>query len=154
MPPRLSVRRPLATPLIPAQGDAETEVRRQLVEQIIDANPFEVPDGMVAQYLERLLPAREGSNPERVAEARQGMVPAAQRAIKRMLVIERVAELESLHATPSEVEARLDDLAQRYGRPAGEVRKQLQKNGQLAALEDEITEEKVFSYLKSLSTVE
>jgi trigger factor len=137
-----------------AEQDAETEVRRQLVEQIIDANAFEVPDGMVAQYLERLLPAREGSNPERVAEARQGMVPAAQRAIKRMLVIERVAELESLQATPSEIEARLEDLAQRYGRPAGEVRKQLQKNGQLAALEDEVTEEKVFTYLKSLSSVE
>ena len=96
-----------------AEQDAETEVRRQLVEQIIDANPFEVPDGMVTQYLERLLPAREGSNPERVAEARQGMVPGAQRALRRRLVIERVAELESLQATPSEIEARLEDLAQR-----------------------------------------
>jgi trigger factor len=82
------------------------------------------------------------------------MAPAAQRAIKRMLVIERVAELESLQATPSEIDARLEDLSQRYDRPAGEVRKQLQKNGQLSALEDEITEEKVFTYLKSLSTVE
>ncbi len=137
-----------------AEQDAETEVRRQLVERILEANAFEVPDAMVDQYLQRLLPAREGANAERVAEARQGMRPGAVQAIKRMLVIERVAELEGLQATPSEVEARLNDMAARYDRPVGEVRKQLQKNKQLDALEDEITEEKVFTYLKSLSTVE
>ncbi len=137
-----------------AEKDAESEVRRQLMDDILDANPFEVPDSMVAQYLERLLPAREGSNPERLAEARQGMAPAAERAIKRMLVIERVAEMESLQPAPSEVEARLEELAKRYGQSVNEVRKQLQKNGQLSALEDEIAEEKVFGYLKSLSTVE
>ncbi len=137
-----------------AEKDAEGEVRRQLMDNILDANPFEVPDSMVGQYLERLLPAREGSNPERIAEARQGMAPAAERAIRRMLVIERVAEMEGLQTTPAEIEARLEDLATRYGRPVNEVRKQLQKNGQLGALEDEIAEEKVFGYLKSLSTVE
>ena len=81
------------------------------------------------------------------------MRPAAEQAIKRMLLIERVAELEGLQTTPSEVEARLEEMAARYGQPVGEVRKQLQKNRQLSALEDEITEEKVFTYLKSLSTV-
>jgi len=136
-----------------AEQDAENEVRRQLVERVLEANTFEVPDAMVDQYLERLLPAREGANAERVAEARQGMRPAAEQAIKRMLLIERVAELEGLQTTPSEVEARLEELAARYGQPVGEVRKQLQKNRQLNALEDEITEEKVFTYLKSLSTV-
>ncbi len=137
-----------------AEQETETEVRRQIVEHIIEANPFDVPDAMVDQYLQRLLPAREGANAERIQEARQGMRPAAVQAIKRMLVIERVAELEGLQATPSEVEARLEQMAERYDRPVGEVRKQLQKNNQLGALEDEVTEEKVFSYLKSLSTVE
>jgi trigger factor len=136
-----------------AGQESESEVRRRLVEQIVEANPFEVPDAMVDQYLERLMPTREGSNPERIAEARQAMRPAAEQAIKRMLVIERVAELESLQATPSEMDARLDEVAARYGQPVGEVRKQMQKAGQLHALEDEITEEKVFAYLKSLSTV-
>lgn len=137
-----------------AEQDVETEVRRQLIEHILEANAFEVPDAMVDQYLQRLLPAREGANAERVAEARQGMRPAAEQAIRRMLVVERVAELEGLQATPSELEARLEQMAARYDRPVGEVRKQLQKNNQLGALEDELTEEKVFTYLKSLSTVE
>lgn len=137
-----------------AEQDVETEVRRQLIERILEANAFEVPDAMVDQYLQRLLPAREGANAERVAEVRQGMRPGAVQAIKRMLVIERVAELEGLQATPSEVEARLEEMAARNDLPVGEVRKQLQKNNQLGALEDEITEERVFTYLKSLSTVE
>ena len=69
------------------------------------------------------------------------------------MVIERVAELEGLHATSAEVDARVEEIATRQGRPVGEVWAQLQKTGQLTRLEEEITEDKVFEYLKSQSTI-
>jgi hypothetical protein len=40
------------------------------------------------------------------------------------------------------------------GRSPAEVRSQLQKSGRLHELEEEITEDRVFDYLKSLSTLE
>jgi hypothetical protein len=40
------------------------------------------------------------------------------------------------------------------GRPANEVRTQLRKSNRLAEIEREITEDKVFDYLKSLSTIQ
>ena len=69
-------------------------------------------------------------------------------------VIERIAELESLSATGDEVEAKVEEIAGRIGRPVPEIRTQLRKSNRLAEIEREITEEKVFDYLKSLSTIE
>ena len=60
---------------------------------------------------------------------------------------------EFLRATQDEVDARVEDIAQRNGRPVGEVWTQLQRSGRLHSLEDEITEQKVFDYLKSQSTI-
>jgi trigger factor len=137
-----------------AEREAERGVRMQLMQQIIEHNPFEVPASMVRSYLERVMPAREGIDEERLAETRQQMAPAAEHALRRMLVIERLAELEALHATPTELEGRIDDMAERLGRPRGEVIGQLKKSGRLEELEQEITEEKVFQYLKSLSEVQ
>jgi len=71
-----------------------------------------------------------------------------------MLVIERVAELEGLRATPEEVDARVEELASRAGKPVAEVRRQLARSNRLEALANEITEDKVFEYLKGLSTIE
>jgi trigger factor len=119
----------------------------------VEANAFEVPGAMVQQYLEAMLPAREGADDTRVRELRQDAYPAAEEALKRMLVIERVADMEGLHAQPGEVEGRLEEIAERLGRPVPEVSAQLRKNGRLDELERELTEEKVFAYLKSLSTI-
>ena len=140
------------------QSEAETETERalrmQLMQHILDANAFEVPQSMVANYLERVMPAREGADEERVKAARMEMWPAAEQAIKRSLVVERIAEMEALHASAGEIDARVDAIAERLGRPRGEVLGQLRKSGRIDEMEQEMTEEKVFQYLKSLSDVQ
>jgi trigger factor len=137
-----------------ARRDVERGVRQQLVQQIAAANPFEVPDTMVDQYLERALPAREGAEEgAQIEQIRASARPMAEQAIRRILIVERIAEMEGLRASPAEIDARIDDIAGRLGRSADEVRAQLQKNGRISELEDEITEDKVFDYLRSLSMI-
>jgi trigger factor len=137
-----------------AGREADRGVRMQLVQQIIEANPFDVPQSMVQTYLERVMPDREGGDAQQFQEMRAQMWPAAEHALKRMLVLERVAEMEALRATPAELDQRIDDVAERLGRPRGEVIGQLRKTGRLDELEQEITEEKVFDYLMSLSEIQ
>lgn len=137
-----------------AENDAERQLRGQLLAEIVAANPFDVPDSMTQEYLTRVLPDREGVAAERLDEMRQATRPAAESAIRRMLVIERVAEMESMHARPEEVDARVAAIGERVGRSQAEVRSQLQKSGRLHELEEEITEDRVFDYLKSLSTID
>jgi trigger factor len=137
-----------------AEAESERGVRRELLDQILAANAFEVPDTMINRYLDQILPARREGDAEKQAEMRQMARPAAEQALRRMMVIERVAELEGLHATSAEVDDRVEEIAVRNERPVAEVWTQLQKSGRMAALEEEITENKVFSYLKSQSTIE
>jgi trigger factor len=137
-----------------ATAEAERAVRQELLSQIIEANPFDVPDSMTSQYLDQLIKPRKGEDAARLQEMKQGAYPAAQQALRRLLVVDRVADLESLRATPNELDGRIEELAERIGKPAHELRNQFQKSGRLGEMEEQITEEKVFDYLKSLSTIE
>lgn len=139
---------------------AEAAVRDQLVGQILEANAFDVPDSMVERYLDYMTgqtdEAREkltDEQREQISQWRQTLRPQAEEGLKRMLVVERIAETQGLRATQDEIDARVEDLAAQHGRKPGEVWLQLEKSGQLQALESEITEEKVFEYLKSQNTV-
>jgi len=137
-----------------AGRDAERGVRQRLLQLILEANSFEVPGSMVQEYLSRLVPEGEVADTDKLEEIRASARPAAIDVIRRHLVIERIAETESLHASPAEVNARLEILAQALGRAVQQVRAQFQKNGRLQELESDITEDKVFDYLKTLSTID
>ncbi len=137
-----------------AEAEAERAVRSRLIDNILESNPFEVPDAMVNSYLERVIRPRKGIPEDRLAETREAARPAAGQALRRMLVLDKVATIEGLHAAPGEVDARLEEMSARYGRSTADIRAQLQKSGQLTSLAEEITEDKVFGYLKSLSTIE
>jgi trigger factor len=136
-----------------ASSQAEQKLRHELIDRILEANPFDVPASMVNQYLDRLLQPRERIDAAQLAQLREVTAPAAERGLKRMIVIEKVAETQNLHATPEEVDARVEALAERQGRSPAETWAQLQKSGRLAGLEEEITEEKVFEFLLSQSIV-
>ena len=143
---------------------ADNEVQSRLLDQIIEANRFDVPDSMVERYLEHLLPSRprEGAKeqtltPEeegRFAKLRTDFRPQAEWNLKRMLIVERITEQEGLRATQDEIDARVEELAEEHDRSPSEVWIQLEKSGQLESLEREITEDKVFEFLKSQSTVQ
>jgi trigger factor len=137
-----------------AVTEAERAVRQDLVSQIVDANPFDVPESMVSQYLDQMIRPRKGEDPARMEEFKQAAYPGAQQALKRMLVVDRVADLESLRATPAEMDQKMEEIASRVAQPVDALRAQFQKSGRLGEIEEQITEEKVFDYLKSLSTIE
>jgi len=147
-----------------AKQRADSDVRAQLVEQIIEANPFEVPTSMVDRYLDYMTGvAQEQENEvpkertpeeeEQLAKAREGLLPQAALSLKRMMVVERLSETEGLRATQDEIDARIEEMAKSHDRSPSEVWIQLEKSGQLEALEREITEDKVFEYLMSQNTV-
>ncbi len=137
-----------------ARSEAEYDVRRQLMDQLLEANSFEVPPSMVRDYVDRLIQPDEAAEESVLDEARASARPAAERAIKRMLVIDRIAETEGLRATKEEVDARVQELAERFGQPADQLRGQLTRDGRLQQLADEITENKVYDYLESISEIE
>jgi trigger factor len=145
-----------------AEQRADAEVRRQLVDEIVSANPFEVPDSMVDRYLDEITGHSHAGDhghqhtpeeEERLTRARQGLRPQAEWSIKRLLIIDSVAEAEGLRATQDDIDQRVEQLAERHQRSPSEVWLQLEKSGQLEVLEREITEDKVFQHLVAQSKV-
>ncbi len=136
-----------------AEQQAEAAVRSRLTGFLLEANPFDVPQSMVDSYLDQLLGDTEGADPERLEEARHELRPQAERAVKRILLVERIAESQGLEASEEEVDTRIEKIAEQNDARPEEVYARLQKAGRLEALEREITEEKVFAFLKERSEI-
>lgn len=136
-----------------AQRDSESQLRQQLLDEVISANPFDVPEGWVAELSEAYLKQFQVPEEERPRFA-QEFRPVAERQVRRDLVIETIAEREGLAATESDIDDRVAEVASKRGSNPSEVYASLQKAGRLREIERSITEEKVFSWLKERNTVE
>lgn len=136
-----------------AENQAESEVRARLLDFVVEANPFEVPATMVDRYIKSVMGNREGMDEEVLAQVRDQMRPQAERAVRRILVVEHLGESQNLRATDDELDARIERMAENAGAPVAKVYSDLQKSGRLEELERSITEEKVFDFLKEQSTV-
>ena len=137
-----------------AERESDQEVRRQLIQQVLEANPFDAPPSLVNQYLDSLLQAPEDADPEEVAAAKEQARPAAEQGVRRMLVIERIAELESLRPTQEDVDQRVAEIASENDMEPAQVRRQLAQSGRLQGLASDLMEKRVVDDLKSLSTIE
>jgi trigger factor len=135
-----------------ATESAENGVRSRLLDLLIEANSFEVPASMVDRYAQTVI-GRAELPPERLAEVKEQIRPEAERAVKRILVLDRVAETQGLTATEEELDARIEEIAGRNDTTAAKVYAELQKAGRLEALERELTEAKVFEFLKEQSKI-
>jgi len=142
---------------------AEGAVRDGLLQQLLEANPFEVPASIVDRYLDMITgdtPDQEGrrrqrspEEEERFSQLRGFMRLQAEALVKRDLVVQHIADREGLRATADEVDARVEQLAQEYGRTPSDMWVELERTGQMAGLEHEILQEKVFAHLAERSTV-
>jgi trigger factor len=135
-------------------GDrAEGGLRAALAENLLEANPFQVPRSLVERYVSSILGDTSKLDPEMVAQTQESLRPEAEKAVKRILLVDRVSELQGLRATEDEVDERVQEIAERNDAKPAQVYANLQKSGGLESLEREITERKVFDFLKSQSTV-
>jgi trigger factor len=141
-----------------ARSRAEQGYRDALLDQVVEANAVDAPRSMVDNYLEYMVgggqqgakqPRRTPEQEERFSQFREMMRPQAEAAIKRMLVVETLADREGLRASHDELDDRVEALATQNGRQPGDVWLELEKSGQLQQLEAQVTEEKVLEWLRS-----
>jgi trigger factor len=136
-----------------AQRETESEIRQRLLDDIIGANQFEVPPSWVSQLVDAYANAYqvpEGEKEKFATEFR----PMAERQVRRDLVIDTIAERESLTATEADLDDRIAETASKRGADPGQLYASLQKAGRLKELERSITEDKVFKWLLERNTVE
>lgn len=136
-----------------ATREADAAVRSALIEQVITANPFDVPPTWVRQLVGAYAEAYQipASEAEKFGGEFRTM---AERQVRRDLVIETIATKEGLTATEQDVDEKVAEMAQARGADVGQVYAALQKAGRLREIERGITEDRVFTWLLSRNTVE
>ena len=131
--------------------EAEETLRRSLLDAIVEANPFDVPEAMVDRYLDRVIDAPEEADPEQVQQARRRFRPRAEQEVKRQVVLDRLMERGGYEASDEELEARVREIAESRGQEPDEVRRQLTRQGNLEGVRHHLATEKLFDDLKEKS---
>ncbi|MBM3898705.1 MAG: trigger factor [Gemmatimonadetes bacterium] len=136
-----------------AVRDADAAARTQLLDEIVQANPFDLPPSWVKQMIRAYAEAYRIPEAELVkfGDEIQGM---AERQVRRDLIIDTIAEREGLVATEKDVDDKVAELAEKRGTEPGPLYASLQKAGRLRELERSITEERVFTWLLGKNTIE
>ena len=136
-----------------ASQQADSTARSRLIDLIVEANPFDVPTSMVRRYSDGIMGDISEIAEEQLAEFRDQIRPEAERAVKRILVIEQIAEAQSLQATEDDIDVRVEEIAEANSTDAAKVYAELQKAGRIETLERELTEKAVFDFLFEQSEI-
>ncbi|HXM37472.1 MAG TPA: trigger factor [Gemmatimonadales bacterium] len=136
-----------------AEREADARVRADLVEQLVQANNVTAPRPLVERALSVYAQAY-GVPEEQWPKFAQEFRTVAESQVRRDLVLDHVVEAQQLRATEAELDQRIQELAARRGMPAAQLYASLEKAKRLRDVARSITEEKVFAYLLSQSTVE
>lgn len=136
-----------------ALREADSRVRSDLLEQIIAANNVTAPRALVQRALGAFAQAY-GVPEDKLEQFAGEFRPIAEAQVRRDLVLDYLVEAHKLAATEAELDARIQEMAAKRGVPAGQLYASLEKNKRLRDLERGMTEEKVFKFLLSQSTVE
>lgn len=132
--------------------EADAAVREQMLDQVITANPFEIPNAWVQQVMGAYMQMYKV--PENMQERFAGEFrPMAERQVRRDVVIDTIAEKEGLVASTADVDDKVAEMAAKSGVDTGQLYVRLEKEGRLKELERTVTDEKVFGWLIARNTV-
>jgi len=145
------------------EREAETALKRSVLDALLARAPFDVPPGMVDRRLQRRLSAAhrqlESSAPEEALHQQLDRWavewrPLAEREVREALLLEAVAVQEGLTAEDAELEARLEAMAKQQGVEPAKLRKAYQEADLLEAVRVQILDEKALDLLVREARIE
>ncbi|RPH86957.1 MAG: hypothetical protein EHM75_06745, partial [Desulfobacteraceae bacterium] len=141
----------------------EAKLNEELLDQLMAKTEFEVPEGLIDQEMEAMMArleqdmGRRGMSwPQNEADRnriRENMKPVALKRVRRQLILEKIASLESLEVQKEELEAEFAKIAQGVNQSANFVREVYQKNNMLPQMSAQLLEEKTLTFLKDQAQI-
>ena len=139
------------------QYEAQQEAKNQIIDKLVEMHDFPVPEVFVERQIktrvEQALRAMisEGIDPrgakldwEKIREAQRDK---AVHEVKASMLLSRIAERESKHATRDEVDREVERLARQSREPVAAVQIKFEKDGTLGRIASHIQTEKTLNFL-------
>lgn len=146
-----------------AERDAENALRSTLIERLIAAHTFEVPNAMVERRIDALVQegighsATHHTSTGRDADARAGLYVELERRarsdVKAALVLQAIAEQEALTVSDAEVDARVNELVKEGGKEWERVRTAYADPEARQALRDQLLQEQAVEFIRARASV-
>lgn len=123
-----------------SETDADARLRNNAIAKLIEDNSFEVPNALIENQARNLLNnfaqdlRQRGVNLEQVENsfiemAYHNMRTQAERDVRGAMLLDKVAEIEKVEVTESEVDDEIAKMAEYYRSTPDEVRQSLEKQG-------------------------
>jgi len=141
----------------------ERQLKDQVVDQLLEANPFEVPEALVEEQAKALFSDMKlrlaaqgvdiknlGVTEEKLQGDYKGM---AQKQVRTFLILEKIASQEGIAATDEEVDERLKEMAERMHQKFDVVKRYYEKNGLLPEVKAGILRDKTLHFLLEKANV-
>ncbi len=139
------------------------DLEKQLIEKLINDNPFDVPRTMVERHIDYLVAdmrmrlAAQGLALKDVGvgegKLRKDFEEAALKRVKQGLILEKISALEGISVKDEEVTERLREISLRTNQNVEKVRGYYQQDDRMEELKARIVEEKTLEFLLDKSNV-
>ena len=145
------------------EQQVDAEVWAQVLDKLISRNPFDVPQSMVEQELQRMLDTiRYRLSAQNLTLEQAGMDEktfkernreAAERRVRATILLERIAQQESLEVSDEEIDQGLHSSAKDMNQSYEQVRDFYKNNNLMEPYKRQLMEEKVINFLRDHAEV-
>jgi len=135
----------------------ERQLKDLVVDQLLEANPFEVPESLVEEQAKAMVSDTKlrlaaqgvvlknmGVSEEKLQEDYRAM---AQKQVRTFLILEKIAGQEGIEVTDEEAEGRLREMSERMHQKFDVVKRYYEKNGLLPEVKAGIIRDKTLNFL-------
>jgi trigger factor len=141
----------------------ERQLKDQLVDQLLEANPFEVPESLVEEQAKTMVSDTKlrlaaqgvvlknlGVSEEKLQEDYKAM---AQKQVRTFLILDKIAGQEGIAVTDEEAEDRLKEMSERMHQKFDVLKRYYEKNGLLPEVKAGIIRDKILNFLLEKANV-
>jgi trigger factor len=135
----------------------ERQLKDRMVDQLLAANPFEVPESLVEEQTKALVSdtklrlAAQGMELKNLGiteEKLQGDYKTmAEKQVRTFLILEKIAGQEGISVTDEEADDRLKEISERMHQKFDVVKRYYEKNGLLPEVKTGIIRDKTLNFL-------
>lgn len=146
------------------EHEADASVRNQIVEQLLKAAPFDIPENLVTEETRSsvLEMVREnqirGVSEDILREKSREILDVAQQnardKVRASFILARIAEQEKLAVKPEELQEQINLIAQRGGKSAKALALEMEEQGETDVLREQILIRQTLDLLVARAIVE
>ena len=139
------------------QHEAQSEAKNKIVDKLVEAHDFPVPDVFIERQIESRVEqslrtmADQGVDLQKVKldwnKVREAQRDKAGREVKASMLLSRISEREAIHATRDEVDKEVERIARQNREAVAAAHMRFEKDGTLGRIANHIQTEKTLNFL-------